>query len=615
MTLRAKLLLAQLPLAIALFAIGAIAVWSVVTIGGQPERILHDNYRSIRAAQQMRESIDGLDADTLKVLAGHREDAIQRISPQRKHFAEALKTEADNITEDGEQAAVDNVQASWKDYCQTLDDYLGALRRIPLSPNLYFGKLEPAAARVRESVDKILSINQEAMLAKRDQAQSLGDWTGRWLLAVALAALVAGLAASIWLINRLLVPLSLLTQAVTRLEEGDFLARAYVNNRDEIGQLAQQFNAMAERLQDYRNSSLGELLLAQRAAKATIDSISDPVIVFLADGRVLELNREAEVLTGGQFEAESGILAAMSPSVAVRGGSGHRPCPSGQRALSFPADRTMRCRSTPTPASAGICRAATPVYEDRGAITGVTVILQDVTKLRRFDQLKDDLIATVAHEFRTPLTSLRMAIHLCLDGVAGPLSEKQTDLLQAGREDCERLQQNVDELLELARVQSDRLRIHPQPTLAKSLIDSAIGPFQLPANQRGVSLMRGVIPPVYHVIADAERIQTVFSNLLTNAIRHTPPGGAIRVGGHANGEFMKFEVVDDGEGIAKEHQAAIFQRFYRVPGSSSGSAGLGLALSKEIVEAHGGEIGVTSEVGKGSTFWFTLPLAAEEAAS
>jgi signal transduction histidine kinase len=258
---------------------------------------------------------------------------------------------------------------------------------------------------------------------------------------------------------------------------------------------------------------------------------------------------------------------------------------------------------------------ATPVYEDRGAITGVTVILQEVTKLRRFDQLKDDLIATVAHEFLTPLTSLRMAIHLCLDGVAGPLSEKQTDLLQAGREDCERLQQNVDELLELARVQSDRLRIHPQPTLAKSLIDSAIGPFQLPANQRGVSLMRGVIPPVYHVVADPERIQTVFSNLLTNAIRHTPPGGAIRVGGHANGEFMKFEVVDDGEGIAKQHQAAVFQRFYRVPGSTSGSAGLGLALSKEIIEAHGGEIGVTSEVGKGSTFWFTLPLAAEEAVS
>jgi two-component system, NtrC family, sensor histidine kinase KinB len=613
MTLRAKLLLAQLPLAIALFATGAIAVWSVVTVGGQPERILHDNYRSIRAAQQMRESIDSLDADTLKILAGHREDAIQRIPPQRNHFSEALKTEANNITEEGEQAAVDNVQASWNDYCQTLDDYLGTSENPALTES-YFGKLEPAATRVRESVDKIMSINQEAMLAKRDQAQSFGDWTGRWLLAVALAALVMGLAASVWLINRLLVPLSLLTQAVTRLEEGDFLARAYVNNRDEIGQLAQQFNTMAERLQDYRNSSLGELLLAQRAAKATIDSISDPVIVLLADGRILELNREAEVLMGGQFEVESGILAAMSPQLrsAVEAAIAHVLQGRGPYVPSGPDDAVSVNTDT---GERWYLTRATPVYEDRGAITGVTVILQDVTKLRRFDQLKDDLIATVAHEFRTPLTSLRMAIHLCLDGVAGPLSEKQTDLLQAGREDCERLQQNVDELLELARVQSDRLRIHPQPTLAKSLVDSAVAPFQLPANQRGVSLMRGIIPPVYHVVADPERIQTVFSNLLTNGIRHTPPGGAIRVGGHANGEFMKFEVVDDGEGIAKEHQAAVFQRFYRVPGSSSGSAGLGLALSKEIVEAHGGDIGVTSEVGKGSTFWFTLPLVAEEAVS
>ena len=116
-------------------------------------------------------------------------------------------------------------------------------------------------------------------------------------------------------------------------------------------------------------------------------------------------------------------------------------------------------------------------------------------------------------------------------------------------------------------------------------------------------------------MADAERIQTVFSNLLTNAIRHTPPGGTIRVGGHVMGEYMRFEVIDDGEGIAKEHQASIFQRFYRVPGSLSGSAGLGLALSKEIVEAHGGKIGVESDLGKGSTFWFTLPLAADEADS
>jgi two-component system, NtrC family, sensor histidine kinase KinB len=613
MTLRAKLLLAQLPLAIALFATGAIAVWSVVTIGGQPERILHDNYRSIRAAQQMRESIDKLDADALKILAGHRAEALQGVPPQRARFAEALKTEADNITEEGEQAAADNLQASWQDYCQILDDYLGASENPALAESNY-GKLEPAAMRVRESVGKILTINQEAMLVKRDQAQSFGDWTGRWLLAVALAALLLGLAASIWLINRLLVPLSLLTQAVTRLEEGDFLARAYVNNRDEIGQLAQQFNAMAERLQDYRNSSLGELLLAQRAAKATIDSISDPVIVLLADGRILELNREAEVLMGGQFEAESGILAAMSPVLrtAVETAIAHVLQGKGPYVPSGPDDAVSVNTDT---GERWYLPRSTPVYEDRGAITGVTVILQDVTKLRRFDQLKDDLIATVAHEFRTPLTSLRMAIHLCLDGVAGPLSEKQTDLLQAGREDCERLQQNVDELLELARVQSDRLRIHPQPTLAKTLVDSAIGPFQLPANQRGVSLMRGVIPPVYHVIADPERIQTVFSNLLTNALRHTPPGGAIRVGGHANGESMKFEVVDDGEGIAKQHQAAVFQRFYRVPGSSSGSAGLGLALSKEIIEAHGGEIGVLSEVGKGSTFWFTLPLAAEEAVS
>ena len=117
---------------------------------------------------------------------------------------------------------------------------------------------------------------------------------------------------------------------------------------------------------------------------------------------------------------------------------------------------------------------ATPVYEQRGRINGVTAILQDVTRLRRFDELKDDLVATVAHEFRTPLTSLRMAIHLVLEGVAGPLTEKQGDLLYAARDDCQRLQRTVDELLDLARIQSGKLSMQPRPLRAADLVHQAI---------------------------------------------------------------------------------------------------------------------------------------------
>ena len=530
------------------------------------------------------------------------------VKSQRDKFESELKVQEGNITEEGEQALTARLRAAWIDYQQHLTDYFGQTDQTALS-DLYFATLHPSFLAVQEATDKILSLNQEAMVRKSDEAERLGSWARNVLLTAAVLALVIGVAASIWLINRLLVPLSLLTQAVGRLGEGDFMARAFVQSRDEIGQLARQFNAMAEHLQNYRNSSLGELLLAQRASKAAIDSIPDAVMVFTADGSILELNREAECCSTGIVGAQPISLNTIRPELRSALEAATLHVLQGKGAYlpkglddSFSVD-------APTGERWLLVRAA-PVYEEEGTITGATVILQDVTKLRRFDELRNDLVATVAHELRTPLTSLRMAIHLCLEGVAGSLTDKQLDLLQAGRDDCERLQTTVDELLDLARMQSGRLQVNQVVVSPETLIGQAIDSFQLPAQQRGIQLaMGGYILPTYKVFVDPERIHTVLSNLLTNAIRHTPNGGTIRLGAQASGEHVRFKVIDTGEGIPMEHQAAIFQRFYRVPGSSSGSAGLGLALAKEIVEAHGGKIGVESVVGKGSTFWFTVPLA------
>ena len=163
---------------------------------------------------------------------------------------------------------------------------------------------------------------------------------------------------------------------------------------------------------------------------------------------------------------------------------------------------------------------ASPIYEDQGQITGATAILQDVTKLRRFDELKNDLVATVAHEFRTPLTSLRMAIHLCLEEVAGPLNEKQADLLYAAREDCERLQRTVDELLDLARIQSGKFVLSLRPVAPSELVEAALHVFEPRAAEKQVDLRSQIESAVQQVSADPERVQLVFSNLLTQ--RHSP---------------------------------------------------------------------------------------------
>lgn len=239
---------------------------------------------------------------------------------------------------------------------------------------------------------------------------------------------------------------------------------------------------------------------------------------------------------------------------------------------------------------------------------GAAVVLQDVTRLRRFDELKNDLVATVAHEFRTPLTSLRMAVHLCAEQVVGPITEKQADLLFAAREDCERLQGIVDDLLDLSRIQSGSMELEKREVSPGALIDAALAAHALAASARGVTLGAEVEPLAGRLEADPARVDLVLGNLLSNAIRHTPEGGRVDVLVSQRGASARFEVRDTGEGISPEHQKRVFERFFRVPGTSREGAGLGLAIAREIVIAHHGEIGVESAPGQGSRFWFTLPL-------
>jgi signal transduction histidine kinase len=238
------------------------------------------------------------------------------------------------------------------------------------------------------------------------------------------------------------------------------------------------------------------------------------------------------------------------------------------------------------------------------------VVLSDVTKFRLVDQLKSDMVSTVSHELKTPLTGLQMAIHLLLEEVVGPLNAKQTELLLSARQDSDRLLAMVNDLLDLTRIEQGRVKLDREPTAPADLVSEAIERFEPKADSAGVRLKGAVgfgLPPV---LVDRERVSHVFDNLIGNSLAHTGRGGSIDLAAAAEGGSVRFTVKDTGEGIPPEHLPRIFDRFYRVPGSRSTSgAGLGLAIAKEVVVAHGGQIDVTSKEGVGSTFRFTLPVS------
>ncbi|MGO8969356.1 MAG: ATP-binding protein [Myxococcaceae bacterium] len=607
MTLRTRLLLAQGPLALALALVGVSAVATLADLGKSGQRILSDNYRSVLAAQRMKEAIERIDSAALFLLIGEDARGLRQAQENRPRFESELKVEEQNITEPGEQEAADALRRNWTDYQRAFDAFV-ELPTKEKRHDQYVQVLSPGFLRVKDSADSILAINQDAMVQRSDELRRKSDLARTLTIVAVLGALLAGLLASGSLVTRTLRPVAVLGQAVRRLGQGDLDTRVRVNESGEIGQLAEDFNAMADSLRSYRQSSLGELLQAQASAQAAIDSLPDAVLVFGADGALVNANRIAESLLGVRLDGEA-PLAPTPPEVRgvvdrvrahVLAGEG----PYVPRGF----DEAVLV-SSPEGALALLPRAS-PVLSEEGGLIGATVVLQDVTRLRRFDELKNDLVATVAHEFRTPLTSLRMAIHLCVEGAVGPVTEQQLDLLTAAREDCERLQRIVDDLLDLARMRAGLLELSPTPVDVPALLEKALAGVRSSAEQAGVQLEARAEPGSELLVADRERLELALQNLLSNAVRHTARGGSVTLLASSSEEGVRFSVSDTGEGVAPEYLPRLFDRFFRVPGGRRGGAGLGLSIVKDVAEAHGGTVGAESVPGQGSTFWLSVPATA-----
>ena len=621
MSFRTKLLLALLPAAVALVTVGMVSSMVTAAIGRQSGTILADNFRSVLAAQKMKEALESIDRASLHVLAGREAGAAAEIARHRDAFERELRLQEGNITERGEQEVTAALHSAWIRYQATLVQYLAAAP--PERELLYFQRVGPACDRARNAADEILGINQDAMARKSQRAQQRAQQFEQLMIAAIALASLLGLVASATLTTRLLRPLGVVAAAVRRFGQGDVQARARVEGKDEAAQLALEFNTMADRLERYRASSLGELLQAQQMAQAAIDGLPDPVMILDAAGNSQGANQAAATVLkvdtdkpDPYADVDPGVRALLVRIRAhVAGGRGPYVPKGFEEAIRVAAPDGERVY---------LPRGA-PIYGETGNVVGTAVVLQEVTRLFRFDELKSNLVATVAHEFRTPLTSLRMALHLCTEEVVGPLTRKQADLLFAAREDCERLQTIVDDLLNLSRIESGRIDLNRRRVAPESLIDLAIDVHRAAAESHGVTLRSETLPGVAEVFADPDRLQLVFSNLLSNAIRYSPRGSEIAVSARSESREMavlpdhktkadrwvRFEVRDQGPGIPREHQGGLFEKFFRVPGGEQGGSGLGLFIARGLVQAHGGRIGVDSEPGQGATFWFTIPGAPE----
>jgi signal transduction histidine kinase len=249
----------------------------------------------------------------------------------------------------------------------------------------------------------------------------------------------------------------------------------------------------------------------------------------------------------------------------------------------------------------------TPMRDHGSHLLGAVTLLEDITHLREIDRLKSEFIATASHELRTPLTSVQMGVHLLLEGAVGELNDKQTEVLSACREDCERLDKLMRDLLDLSRIEAGESQPALQTIQTRDFIINATEDLRPQVESKGLLLQLEIPIGLPDITIDPSQIERVVANLVVNAIRYTKQG-EITIGAAMRGNVLAVSVSDTGTGIAAEYLPHIFDKFVQVPGAATGGAGLGLAISRLIVEAHGGQISVQSQLGHGSTFTFTLPV-------
>jgi PAS domain S-box-containing protein len=586
-------------------------------MGGVSRRIISNNYDSVVAAQEMKESLERQDSAALFALLGAHEKALTQLREHRARFDANFQKAANNITEIGEPEAIESIRRDRAIYYQMFDSFIATVNATEAAPrgslarseepserNEYFTHLEPQFNKLRAECEHLLQLNQRAMLAKSEAAAGVAQlWFYRTLL-IAAALVLAGLALAFFLANRIVEPLRQLTASTVKIAGGDLEARVSVNSRDEVGVLAAEYNRMAERIRQLRSSDMGQLLIAQQTTEAAIDSLYDPVIITDSEGCVTKLNPAAEEIFGsekestgkhvGELARDERIVAAVAEAL-----ESQRPVAGEGMSSVLPlavdgSERAFRLRTTP--------------MRDNGKhLLGAITILEDITHLREIDRLKSEFIATASHELRTPLTSIQMGVHLLLEGALGELTDQQNEVLQACRQDCERLDKLMRDLLDLSRIEAGEIRPQLATVSARDLLTTAVKELRPQVEGKGLALTVSAPIELPCVSVDRLQIERVISNLVINALRHTEHG-EIKISAEQRDSNVAVSVCDTGSGISGEYLPHIFDKFVQVPGAPTGGAGLGLTISKSIVEAHGGQISVQSEVGRGTTFTFTLPL-------
>ena len=605
-SLRTQLLISHLLLVLVMGAVMALSITSLFSLSNTIDRMSTGNLTSVISAYNIQSALQN-EFDAGEQAKTRPDLAKNGFAIGRGQLIEALN--------DGDKAADTHgdhaLMNALRDQAYRLDKDASILTSAAPSSSAFvqaYNDLDQTVDKASANARALGVTNIADSEHDRDKARSEALRSAWYSVVYTFAALVIAILLASRMMRHALLPLALLAKQAEAIGSGDLDKKIQLGRDDEIGALADSFNEMAIKLAALRKMEERRLRRAQKMTDSALESLYDPVIIADAKGRIVHLNRAAEQLFGPAPESprapviehigDERIYRAIKKAIEQQTTSATEDETAIVPLKLEGHDKTFRLRGT-------------PMKDDDGTLLGSVVVLEDITNLRQLDRLKTEFIGVASHELRTPITSLLLANELMAEGAAGPLTPELKQIVEAQSQDLQRLEKLTRELLDLTRMEAGQTPPRFEMIPAAQVADTAVQSVRRQAEEKGVQLNEDLAPDLPAVKVDRSQITRVLVNLLNNAIRHTPKGGAVTVRATPKANQVTYEVADTGEGIPPEYLAKIFDRFVQVPGATQGGAGLGLSIAQRIVKAHGGVMQVGSEVGKGSTFSFSVSTRPE----
>ncbi len=505
-------------------------------------------------------------------------------------FAGNLSKQENNITEIGEKELTDQLAQDFE-----------KVKADPRDNKIYIA--------VRKDLADIMLLNMQAILRKSNIAKQTAATAILWIGLSGTFCFVIAFVLLINLPSSIADPIAELTNSIKQVAAKKYSERVHFESHSEFGQLAAAFNTMAQKLEEYDNSTLSKIIFEKQRIETLINNMHDPVIGLDEKKTILFVNNEALKILGmksGEITGKPAQDVALTNDL-MRSLVQDLVLPPDNRKTKEPLKIYADNKESYFEKELVVI-SITPTGEKEPQRIGHFIVLRNITPFKELDFAKTNFIATISHELKTPISTIKASIHLLENTQTGPINTEQKQLIESIKEDSNRLLKITSELLQLSQVETGNIQLSIQQSDPSTIIQYALEAVRITADQKQVRLEVKTDGSMPSVRADTEKTAWVLINLLTNAIRYSPEKSTvlITVKKDKEADTVSFSVKDVGQGINEKYRDKIFTRYFQIPGSSKSGTGLGLAISKEFIEAQGGKIEVESGPGTGSTFTFTL---------